>query len=646
MERRLEEKLARFRDDLDREPTARERWRFEREAVVDSRPAKDHGHSAAELHADWRERVQALGVEPERLLADSVGRIRQPRGIDQETMREMVDRALAALQDSQSTWRPAEVVRELAAQVPTQVTADAGELCGFLQRLADHVVVTRCVDLSQPMPADAVVRRDGRSISEAATERALTTQAILDEETQILQWAERQQRFAGILAKVRQRGLDTAGLSPGQADAARAVAGVAPLELIVGPAGSGKTTALAPTVEYLQHRGRVVFGVAPTAAAAEVLGAETAMAADTLDKLLFEHTRPDRPPHPRYDLPPGSTLVVDEAGTVATPKLAALARLADQRQWRVVMVGDPRQFSAVGRGGMFAHLVDTCGATELDQLHRFTHTWERDATRRLRQGDPSVIAEYVGRGRVHGGTPDQIETTIIEAWSQARRRGESVALMANTNHTVNRLNHLAQHHRLTAGELDVTGPALDLGGQRLLVGDEVVTRRNQRDLRTDRAAMVKNRDHWIIEHVHSDGAVTLTGRAGTVRVPADYAGEHLELGYAQTSHATQGRTVDTALLLVDGPTDARGLYTPMTRGRHANHAYVATIENETAADILTQALSRDWIGQPAITRQAGLEPESLLAPFGGHREPGSLDDAHRRRATKRSLARDHRGISR
>ena len=56
-----------------------------------------------------------------------------------------------------------------------------------------------------------------------------------------------------------------------------------------------------------------------------------------------------------------ATTIVDEAGTASTPKLAALARLADQYQWRVVLVGDPRQFSAVGRGGMFGHLVDNLG---------------------------------------------------------------------------------------------------------------------------------------------------------------------------------------------------------------------------------------------------------------------------------------------
>ncbi|MGA9596662.1 MAG: MobF family relaxase, partial [Acidimicrobiia bacterium] len=386
IETRVDEKLDRFRSDLGREPTPRERWRLEREAVLDSRPAKTHGHTAGELHAGWRSRLQALSYEPHHLVAAVVGRVREATGIDQATMAGMVEAALGALAERQSTWRPAELVRELAAQVPTSITVEPDRLSSFLQDLANHVAANRCVDLSPPVPSGAVLRRDGRPISEAAFDRALTTHAILEEEERIVEWAQRQRRFADII-NTRPRGLDTQGLSAGQAEACRAASGGAPLELIVGPAGSGKTTALTPAVTYLQDRGQTVFGVAPTAAAAEVLATETTMPADTLDKLLYEHARPDRPPQPPYDLPRGSTVIVDEAGTVSTPKLAALTCLADVERWRVVMVGDPRQFSAVGRGGMFAHLIDTCGAIELDHIHRFTHQWEADATRLLRQGD-------------------------------------------------------------------------------------------------------------------------------------------------------------------------------------------------------------------------------------------------------------------
>jgi ATP-dependent exoDNAse (exonuclease V) alpha subunit len=176
----------------------------------------------------------------------------------------------------------------------------------------------------------------------------------------------------------------------------------------------------------------------------------------------------------------------------------------------------------------------------------------------------------------------------------------------------------------------------------MLIGDEVVTRRNDRTLRTDRGLMVKNRDNWTIESIHPDRSVTLTGRTGTVRLPGDYVAEDLELGYAQTSHATQGRTVDTALLLIDSHTDSRGIYTPMTRGRDSNHAYVVVEENQNALDVLSQAVSRDWIDRPAVARQAQLDPHrsQQLTPNG----PGEKDEVdelerHVRHVIEQRLAR-------
>lgn len=211
-----------------------------------------------------------------------------------------------------------------------------------------------------------------------------------------------------------------------------------------------------------------------------------------------------------------------------------------------------------------------------------------------------------------------MEVEIITAWREARSRGEAVALMANSATTVARLNQLAQQTRIQAGELDPARRGLRNGDQLLLIGDDVVTRRNDRTLRTDQGFMVKNRDQWTITGIHPDNSVALTGRTGSMRLPAEYVTEHLELGYAQTSHASQGRTVDSALLLLDTPTDSRGIYTPMTRGRAANHAYVVTEDHETARDVLTQALSRDWIDEPAIARREELDPRRVrqLAPYG------------------------------
>jgi ATP-dependent exoDNAse (exonuclease V) alpha subunit len=476
----------------------------------------------------------------------------------------------------------------------------------------------------------------------------------LDEEQQIVDWATSCRQISELVPSRRRRVPGDRDLSPAQAEACSAVAQGSLMALIVGPAGAGKTTALVPAVAYRQALNLGVFGVAPTAAAADVLATETGVAADTLDKLLHEHRQPTRPPDPLYDLPSGATVIVDEAGTVATPKLAELVALAQRHGWRIVLVGDPRQFSAVGRGGMFSHLVDRYGRIELDEVHRFTHEWERHASLRLRNGDPAVLADYDRHGRLHGGTADAMEAGILAAWSQARDRGETVALMANSNDTVDRLNHTAQQIRIARRELDPTGPTLQLGGRRLLVGDEVVTRRNDRTLRTHTGKMVKNRDHWTITAIGPDGSITLKGPSGTVQMPATYVAEHVELGYAQTSHATQGRTVDTALVLLDTPTDTTGIYTPMTRGRHTNHAYIVTDEGQTATDALTPAIGRDWIDRPAVERAAGADldgrhvlPRRIADPALPHpADDHNADGMLIRRAKLLGIDRPNRGLGR
>ncbi len=207
---RIDEKLGRFRSDLGREPTDKEGWKLEREAVVESRPSKPHSPTPAELRHEWRERVRTLGHEPGRLVRNMVGRQLGLEGIDSDTAVLLVESALGSLGERQSTWRPAELVRELAAAVPTPATVGSRQLTGFLQRLADHAADTRCVDISRPVPAGVSLRRDGRPISEAAIDRALTTQAILDEEEQLVTWAKRRQLDESVGTRARVTGEELA----------------------------------------------------------------------------------------------------------------------------------------------------------------------------------------------------------------------------------------------------------------------------------------------------------------------------------------------------------------------------------------------------------------------------------------------------
>src|SRR5215216_7979573 len=102
-----------------------------------------------------------------------------------------------------------------------------------------------------------------------------------------------------------------------------------------------------------------------------------------------------------------------------------------------------------------------------------------------------------------------------------------------------------------------------------------------------------------------------------VTLPADYVSTATELGYATTVHTAQGATADTMHGVVTGEESRQQLYTMLTRGRSANHVYVAVVGDgdphavlqpdnvhlRTATDLLEQILARDASPQSASTLQ-------------------------------------------
>ncbi len=233
------------------------------------------------------------------------------------------------------------------------------------------------------------------------------------------------------------------------------------LVLVVGPAGAGKTTALGPVIEQLRAQGRAVFGVAPSAAAAEILAHRAGLASDTLDELLVEQ-RLQRPPDDRYDPTAGATVVVDQAAMVPTLRLAGLAELAEHRRWRLVLVGDPLQFSAVGRSGMFGHLIDRYGPIELDRVHRVAPTSEREASLHLRWETPmcwpstttTVASTARAAYRGAGGSERRVGGPIAR-----RGRGDDVADQQDGRGS----QPAGARYPVPGWEVDLAGPLVEAG---------------------------------------------------------------------------------------------------------------------------------------------------------------------------------------
>src|ERR1019366_7819769 len=179
-------------------------------------------------------------------------------------------------------------------------------------------------------------------------------------------------------------------LGPDQSAAVRQIAtsGRA-LDLLVGPAGTGKSTTMAGlrAVWESEYGPGSVRGLAPSAAAAEVLASELGIETENIAKWLFEHRRTlanrqgvaSEVETARWQLRKDQLVIVDEASLAGTFALDELVTAAENAGAKVLLVGDHAQLTAVEAGGMFAALVRDRGdlVTELSDVRRFHHDWEK-----------------------------------------------------------------------------------------------------------------------------------------------------------------------------------------------------------------------------------------------------------------------------
>ena len=120
----------------------------------------------------------------------------------------------------------------------------------------------------------------------------------------------------------------------------------------------------------------------------------------------------------------------------------------------------------------------------------------------------------------------------------------------------------------------------------------MITRENQRRIRTTDGNWVRNGDTWQVTATHADGSLTVTTSTtrtaperpvSAIRLEPDYVAQHVQLGYAVTAHRAQGATVDTCHVVATPAMTREAFYVAMTRGRHENRTYVSTgpmIDNE------------------------------------------------------------------
>ncbi|KAE8765398.1 relaxase domain-containing protein [Georgenia thermotolerans] len=571
-------------------PSAATIVRLRAQATLDTRPDKTI-HPLANLTEAWRERAQqVLGADPvgwaRHLTVSGHARAFTAEQVPTDVIAEAGARVVTAVGERRSTWRHWNLWAEASRQTMGWRFATIEDREAVVAMITD-AAAGQSLQLTPPEIATtpALWRRpDGTSMFRPRHGAYFTSEDLLAAEARLLDRAADRTAPrvpAGVVAPAAAVRHDGNMLTTYQAGVLEAVATSGRrVDVIVGPAGAGKTTAMRAlrTAWTARHGTGSVVGLAPSAAAAAVLAEDLGIACDNAAKWLYEHARG------RAEFRAGQLVIIDEAtlaGTRALDRITALAKAAGAK---VVLVGDWAQLQSVDAGGAFSLLVDARGddVPELNEVHRFTNDWEKRGSLELRRGEADVIGTYAAHGRLREGTTAQMIDAAYQAWRADIAAGRTSILVTDSAESVRQLNERARAERIQTGETSAGRDVALADDARASVGDLVITRRNDRTLRTGRTGWVRNGDRWRVIDVRCDGSVHVR-RAGrrlgaSVVLPAAYVAEHVDLGYAVTAHRAQGLTVDTSHVVVSGSTTRENLYVSMTRGRNANIAYVALDE--------------------------------------------------------------------
>jgi hypothetical protein len=539
-----------------------------------TRTAKQYGVDPQTLEERWHAEARDCGFDPRHLAA-----VLDRPSIDvterhlQDAVEEMV--SPLGLTAHQATFDHRDVIRAWAEALPvgTRASLEALEdLAGMVE--SDPRVVT--VLDGRPTAGDrhAVLAADGHVTTSQATERRWTTTEMLDVERRLL--AAGTQPSDGPRGRVNAQTVEALlaerqDLTPEQAAMVdRVTTSGQPLEVVVGRAGTGKTYALAAAAAIWRAGGYRPIGVGLAARAAHELETTAGIPSTTVAQFLVDVDRASR-----GLLTHRHVVVVDEAGTVDTRRLARLVRHADHADAKVVLVGDHHQLPAVEAGGAFAGLVQRLGASKLAHNRRQREAWERHTLDRLRvgaggrSGIGDVVAIYGHHGRIHIGlTPAEVRATMVEDWYEARHTGP-VAMVALRRSDVDELNCRARS--LLVADGTVADRGLDVGDRTFAVGDRVVCLDNDRRLR------VHNGLFGRIEDVDTDNrTVVIRPDDGSAarRLPCSYLAAHLNHAYATTIHKAQGGTYDRTLVLGDDRLYRQAGYSGLSRGRERNDIYL------------------------------------------------------------------------
>ncbi|MBL4679482.1 MAG: AAA family ATPase [Pseudomonadales bacterium] len=373
--------------------------------------------------------------------------------------------------------------------------------------------------------------------------------------------------------------------------------------VLIGRAGSGKTTTLKAVSALYKSSGAVVIGASLSSAATQNLADDTGIKCRTIDAYLtlwgiYQRAEEEllslegsdaktlmraRKAHgemqrlEKFQLTDRHVVLVDEAGMIGTEKWEKLLGFAHTAKAKVIAIGDDHQFKAIAAGDFFRKISEESQQVfTLNKIQRQKKEWMRNASQKfsnlyMMEG----LRSYHDRGFVHGYKDESqlvpaMVSRYLEGYLEQKDLDKKITngvMLAFENRMCRQLNAEVRSQLKERGILPKRD-ALQVRGMGFSAGDVVVLGKNEEIDKQD----LSNGMRGTITEVNGSEITLRVGQYHFVSFSTDDY-KYIQHGYAMTTHKAQGQTLNVTQVAVSRYMDAQAFYVAMTRHRHQVDVY-------------------------------------------------------------------------
>ncbi len=408
---------------------------------------------------------------------------------------------------------------------------------------------------------------------------------------------------------------------------------------VVGKPGAGKSYMLKALKAVYQTRNFELIGTAVSDKVTKALQADSGLNSYTLASLNYRLQKG------YLKLNSRSVIVVDEAGMVDFSHYGYLIDEVKRAKAKLVLVGDPNQLKAIGKGDIFRGIIERIGFYSMDDIQRQRDAGDRRASLELSRGNVEyALSHYEQKDALHWSTTKDFSISLAaENWAKGIDKDnlDHSIMLAFTRKSVAKLNNEARARLIEKGllnnkesltydairgERQVFKDALhklesklmatpktehQSGKIEIAVGERLIFSKKHKKMGLD------NGDMGTVTSVQRGAFEVKLDNGNTVTIE-DGKYQHFDYAYALTVHKAQGATVENAHVVVDSKFWDRYLsLVAMTRHKNNLCVYASKALHQSKEQLI-RTLSRspikdnliDWPLNYALRH--GFNPDSSV----------------------------------